>query len=176
MKDKIKLVSLVSIIVVVVSALLLILPGQFFGNGHNINSGTWNYSCSGYGYIFNGNEAIEANLGRSKISGLGLTALILMVLGLASFVPSLIKGNEYSPFSILGGAFNLTSGIMFLAMQANCNNIFKDKINYKILWVSYVIGALLVLAALISIVASAIALKNEAKKPYTKSSYSYLKK
>ena len=164
--------AVLSISVIVLSAIFLALPGQF---------ATYHYSpyaASGYEFFFNTitHEYNSVKLGNGII-GSGIAILILFVFGIAS----ICLGKKSSFFVLLASIFNLVPAILFFCMENQAKShypayVFEGKPICG--WVTYVCGALLILVALYLGYKAVRMMINEVKHPSAPKgpSYNYLKK
>lgn len=168
LKDKVTLVVIASLIAIVLTFGLLALPGQFIVNSV---SGV-DRSLSGYQFFFHAvNE--DTYVWSNGVSGSGIAAIVLMGLAICSYV----FYKKSSTLILLGGVFNVTTAILYFAMEANKNEVYgswRSLVNVG--WVAYVAGALLVLTGLLSIYVAIRLFMKEKKQLSDKRSYSYLKK
>jgi len=171
MDKKVKLFGLVSIVALLVVFGLLAIP-QFIvsiktGAEHPVYIMGYQFFFKAYSDVFSKGHSI------SGVSGVGITAIVLMVLALASF----LFARKSSAFLMLGGILNVVASVMFFVMVASKNKVFGvDRELVSVLWVTYVCGALLVLTGLISIYIAFKSMRQERKVIATSKSYSYLKK
>lgn len=171
MDKKVKLFGLVSIVTLLLVFGLLAVP-QFLvsiksGADHPTYAMGYQFFFNAYPDVFSKSHTI------SGVSGVGIAAIVLMVLALASYIFS----RKSSAFLMLGGILNVVASIMFFVMVASKNKVFgQDKEIVSVFWVTYVCGALLVLTGLISIYIAIKSLKQEKKQIASSKSYSYLKK
>ncbi len=167
----IKLVSkylpFIAIGLIAVAFGLLAIPGQFF-----YYNSTTSGACNGYEAIFYASEYLQNNATFAHASVGGIIAMSLAVLAVPFFF--LVKKSSAS--YLLAGILTSVSGILFLAMKLWFAIIYRGNGAWDILWVTYVIGALLVIAGGLSIYCSIILLREEKVAPLKDKSYSYLKK
>ncbi len=171
MEKKVRLVIYASLAVILLSFGLLAIP-QFIVPTleKNVDSIP---SFSGYQFFFNAvSDHIKNNIGMSHVSGLGIASIILMVLALCSYV----FAKKSSALVMLGGLLNVATSVLFFAMEASKKSVFTKYSLYAVGWVSYLIGALLVLSGLVSICFAFRMMQSEKKVIASKSSYSYIKK
>ena len=168
MEKKVRLVVYASLAVIVLSFGLLAIP-QFI-----VTSFPAYHPFSGYQFFFNAvSETDYKKSGMTHVSGLGITSIVLMGLALCSYV----FAKKSSALVMLGGLLNVAASVLFFAMEASKKSIFANNYSlYSVGWISYVIGALLVLTGLISIYFAFRMMQGEKKAIASKSSYSYLKK
>ena len=168
MEKKVKLIGLISIAAIIVACGLLAIP-QFIVP-HDYPSLA---SISGYQFFFHSvSETYENNAHFSGVSGLGITSIVLMALGLISYLFSI----KSSAFLMLGGIFNVATSVLYFAMEASKKRRYSYPDFVSVGWTSYVIGGLLVLTGLLSIYFAFRSMQKEKKELTTKKSYSYLKK
>ena len=164
MKTISKYLPFIAIGLIAVAFGLLAIPQSFFA----YNAGKFN----GYEAIFYANTYLEDNATFAHASVGGIIAMSLAVLAVPFFF--LVKKSSAS--YLLAGILTSVSGILFLAMKLWFAIIYRGNGAWDILWVTYVIGALLVIAGGLSIYCSIILLKEEKVAPLKDKSYSYLKK
>lgn len=180
MKNKLRTISIASVIIIVISYVLFILPGQFIGLFQNgqlfVGNGV---ALSGYEYIFHvvptNPNGVPYNFATGHQSGTGITALIFMLLSLASFI--FYKKSTALP--LLGGILNIISGFFLLMTTPFAHLIYRDEIYWDCIlamWVPYLTGALILLSGIIAIVISIFELKKEKATLASKGGYNYLKK
>lgn len=169
MEKKLRNVVIASLAAIVVAFGLLAIPQFIVPNDYPTLT-----SISGYQFFFHAvSEAYEKNAGMNGVSGLGIASIVVMALALCSYV----LAKKSSAFLMLGGLFNVASSIMFFAMEASKKHVYGAKHTFvNVGWVSYVIGALLILTALASIYFAFRSMQSEKKDLTNKKSYSYLKK
>ena len=168
MEKKVKLIGLISIVAIVLACGLLAIP-QFIVPHDYPSLG----SISGYQFFFHAvgdNYANNAHF--DGVSGLGITSIVLMALALVSYLFSV----KSSAFLMLGGIFNVATSILYFAMEASKKRRYAYPDFVNVGWVSYVVGALLVLTGLLSIYFAFRSMQKEKKEIATKKSYSYIKK
>ena len=114
-------------------------------------------------------------------------AIAIIVLFVISIV-SLVLYKKSSALFLLGGVTEVASSVFFFAMEANVNKFYStvtDTYHGKITfvpvinWVSYVAGALLLLAGAYAIYKAILMMRDEIKHPQSQAggpTYSYLKK
>ncbi len=178
-------VILFALLVVLVSFGLLAIPGQFAHYGplnlsSKVASERFLYRLSGYQWIFG---TVENKLG-SKIgsaSAQGIAAFSLLVL----CVPGLLFSKKSSFVALLTTLALITVSVLFFSISAAGAKAYP---NYHIqpenhaysliLWVAYVIGGLLILAALLMGYRTFKVMKDEVKSPAKAKgpTYSYLHK
>lgn len=82
-----------------------------------------------------------------------------------------------SALVLLGGLLNVATSVLFFAMEASKKSVFNlTRSLYNVGWISYLIGAILVLSGLLSIYFAFRMMQSEKKVIASKSSYSYIKK
>lgn len=143
---------------------LLAIPKSFFSYAP--------HSYNGYQAIFFADDILKENATFAHASVGGIIAMSLAVLAVPFFF--LVKKSSAS--YLLAGILTSVSGILFLAMKLWFAIIYRGNGAWDILWVTYVIGALLVIAGGLSIYCSIILLREEKVAPLKDKSYSYLKK
>ena len=175
MKKNLFYASIASVVIIAISFGLLALPGQFY----NLILEKTNPQpvMSGYEFIFNAlPETFKSYTGVYEVgaSGLGIAALVMMVLALPCFI--LVRKSSALP--LFGAILIFIAGLFFLLMKPwGADPMFKAYIKSgAVLWVSYVIGALLVLAAIAIVYFTIKVLKEEKVAPKSNVGYSYLKK
>ena len=164
MKTISKYLPFIAIGLIAVAFGLLAIPGSFFRfDPHAYN---------GYQAIFYADTILQKNASFAHASVGGIIAMSLAVLAVPFFF--LVKKSSAS--YLLAGVLTAVSGILFLAMKLWFAIIYRGNGSWDILWVTYVIGALLVIAGGLSIYCSIILLREEKVAPLKDKSYSYLKK
>lgn len=189
------LVAVVGIGAIVLSLLLMLLPGQFahlYPVGDTTNE---IFHLNGYEFFFNTKVVGEttyhpgflhnqSNLADEAIAlPAGIAIFVLMVLAVACLVL-----NKKSSILLAAATLLLVAtSILFFAMEASVQDIYgiswsseifgKEKAYGVIQWVSYFDGALLILAAGFVGYKTVLAFKDEIKHPQQpkKNDYSYLK-
>lgn len=167
-------VAVISIGAIVVSLALLFVPGFahiYWCEDH------FKYLPNGYQFLFNLMVKSEGsgNLLGSGVIGAGIAIFVLMGLAIASFCLS----RKSSFFVLLGGLFNFVISILFFSMEASAAKSYTPATDYATCgWVTYVLGAIMLLAAIYAIYVAIKMMKDEIKHPVNQKnqSYSYLKK
>lgn len=167
-------VAVISIGAIVISLLLLLVPG--FAHYTPFKDGYEAYA-NGYQFIFNTvtHEGAIASAYGSGIVGAGVAIIVLSALAITSFCFT----KKSSFFVLLGGLISLTNSILFFSMEASAGKVYKVYDKGTICgWVTYVIGALLIIAAAYAIFTSIKMMRDEIKHPQTSkgTTYNYLKK
>ena len=172
MEKNLRLITYISLAVIVLSAGLLAIP--YFLVPIQSSYGTVYSPISGYQFFFNAiDDRLSNLLHPTGVSGLGIASIVLMVLALASF----IFARKSSALSMLGGLLNVATSVLFFAMEASKNHVYGAQRSFiNLTFMTYVIGALLVLSGLASIYFSFRSMQQEKKQIASKQSYSYLKK
>ena len=178
MKNKLALISIISIVIIVVSYGLLAIPGQFVGMFRDgklfPGEGT---SIAGYEYIFHCIQKIGSvenpYFSNGRASAAGIMAVIFMFFALGGF--ALYKTSSALP--LLGGILETLSGF-FLLMTTPfaCLCYPKEISSIRAMWLPYVIGALLLIAGLVATYLAIVELRKEKATLASKGGYSYLKK
>lgn len=168
MEKKVRLVIYASLAVILLSFGLLAIPQFIVTDVHAYPS------FSGYQFFFNAvSETDYKKSGMTHLSGLGITSIVLMGLALCSYA----LARKTSALVLLGGLLNVATSVLFFAMEASKKSVFNlTRSLYNVGWISYLIGALLVLSGLVSIIFAFIMMQREKKVIASKSSYSYIKK
>ena len=178
MKNKLALVSILSVVVILVSYGLLAIPGQFVGMfGSNGLFNQEGASIAGYEYIFHCIHKIGDNenalFASGRASAAGIMAVIFMFFACGSF--ALYKKSTALP--LLGGILEFFSGFFFVMTTPFACLCYPDKIScIRAMWIPYLIGSLMLLLGLIAIAVSVVELKKEKATLASKGGYSYLKK
>lgn len=166
MKKRVFLTSIITIAVLVVSCILLIIPGQFAtikGQGYNGYEVIFHFSnIDGINYLADNNPG-------SRASVAGILGLVFILFALASLIPS-----RKSPvLPIVGGAFTLLAGAMFMSMNLTINVVYNGR--GELNFVPYLVGALLLFFGAALIILGAFNVKEQSKVINAKKEYSYLK-
>ena len=176
MEKKVKLVTLAAIAAIVVACGLLAIP-QYIVPVYPTATLT---SISGYQFFFHAvSEVYEKNSGMSGVSGLGISLIVVISLGLIAFVLGAFKklAPARSALLMLGGAFNVASAILFFCMEASKKNVYGVRRDwFYVSWIAYVAGALLIITGLVAVYFAIKSMQTEKKEIVGKKSYSYLKK
>ena len=159
-----KYLPFVAIGLIAVAFGLLAIPGQFF----YCNAGNFN----GYEAIFYANTYLSDNASFAHASVGGIIAMSLAVLAVPFFF--LVKKSNAS--YLLAGILTSVSGAMFLAMKLWFAIIYRGNGAWDILWVTYVIGGLLLIAGGLAIYCSIVLLREEKSAPLKTKGYSYISK
>ena len=117
MKKRVFLTSIITIAVLVVSCILLLIPGQFAtikGQGYN-----------GYEIIFrfsniDGVNYLEKNNVGSHASVAGILGLVFILLALTALIASF----KSAVLPIIGGVLTLLAGAMFMSMNLTINVVY----------------------------------------------------
>ena len=180
-------VIVLALIIVLLSFVLLVLPGQFAHYGvkdltSKVASERFKYNLNGYQWMF----ATQKNVYGEQVGkpvAQGIAALVMLAL----CVPGLLFSKKSSFVALLTTLIMITVSILFFSISAAGAKCYtgsldfipaKDHTYYLILWVPYVIGGLLILAGLLMGYRTFKVMKEEAKAP-TKAkgpTYSYLHK
>ncbi len=181
--------AVVGIAAIVLSLLLMLLPGQFA----DLRTSTIDRNkLNGYEFLFNTfyrdgkwfhyeNRAFIEGAG--KVLPAAIAIIVLFVLSIVCFC----FYKKSSAILMLGGLLTVVSSIFFFAMESNAAKkyglVYANTVNGKahylgvVSWASYVIGAILLIAGAFAIYKSILMLKEEIKHPQQpkKNDYSYLK-
>ena len=169
MEKKVRLVAIASIAAIILACGLLAIPQFIVPNNYPVLE-----SISGYQFFFKAvGEVYEKNSHIGHVSGLGIASIVLMALALISYVFAF----KSSAFSMLGGLLNVATSILFFAMEASKKNVYGSFYSFvRVSFISYIIGALLLISGFASIIISFVSMKVEKKDLSSKKSYSYIKK
>ena len=188
------LAAVVGIAAIVLTLLLMLLPGQFA----DLKTVSIAYNkLNGYEFLFNfkriegevvhpGYYCINNALpDKAKALPAAIAIIVLFVVAIAS----LVLYKKSSALFLLGGVAEVVSSIFFFAMEASVNKFYDSKVSTTIygeakfepviLWVSYLAGALLLLAGAYVIYKAILVMKDEVKHPQAQAggpTYNYLKK
>ena len=168
MEKKVRLVVYATLAVLVLSFGLLAIP-QFIMTDLPAYP-----SFNAYQFFFNAvSETDYKKSGMTHLSGLGITSIVLMGLAVVSYV----LARKSSAFVLFGGLLNVATSVLFFAMEASKKSVFPmTRSLYSVGWISYFVGALLVLSGLVSLYTAFRMMQGEKKAIASKSSYSYIKK
>lgn len=176
LKDKIILLTL---FVIVLSFVLLALPGQYAHFGIE-KIGQYRYNLSGYQWMF-GTVKDEAKEAIGSAVGSGIAALVLLGL---SFIGALFS-KKSSFVSLLVSIALITVAILFFTTSAASAKAYskvfvlsEDGDFTNTSWVPYVIGALTLIAGALMMYRTVKVMQQEVKSPSQPKgpSYSYLHK
>ena len=183
------LVAVIGIAAIALSLLLMLLPGQFADLLPSKN-GDAQFYLNGYEFFFNtktvnGTTYNPGVPGKDFVLPAGIIIFVLMTLTIVSFV----FYKKSSALLLLAGLLEVVTSVFFFAMEANAKKYYQifwstteqGKTVYQgsIQWVSYVCGALLVLAGAFAIYKAIMIMRDEIKHPQVQSktpTYNYLKK
>ena len=175
-----------ALVVVLLSFVLLALPGQFAHYGLDSATKkpyTFSYNLSGYGFMFGvaKHKYTGDDMPGVKAIGQGIAIFVMLVL----CVPGLLFSKKSSFVALLTSLALVVVAILFFTISAASAKAYpalhhpgKDG-EYSIMsWVPYVTGSLVMLAGLAMCYRTFLVLKAEAKAPVQPKgpSYSYLKK
>lgn len=187
------LAAVVGIAAIVVTLLLMLLPGQFA----NLKTGNVTFNkLNGYEFLFNFKHVNGKVIhpGYYTLNGAlpdetkALPAAIAIIVLFVITIVSLVLYKKSSALFALGGLTEIISAIFFFAMEANVNKFYDrpfDIVNGKvdnfpvIGWVSYLSAVLLLLAGAYALYKAILVMKDEIKHPQAKAggpTYNYLKK
>ena len=171
--------------VVLLSFILLALPGQFAHYGplnlsSKVASERFLYRLSGYQWIFG---TVETKLGAKigSASAQGIAAFVLLILSLFG----LLFSKKSSFVSLLTSLVLITTAILFLSISAagvkaypNWHIKPEDSVYTLMRWVPYLIGSLVILAGLLMGYRTFKVMRDEVKRPVQSKgpSYNYLHK
>ena len=167
-------VAVLSIGAIVLSLLLLLIPG--FAHFEKIGD-DYQYLANGYQFFFNlkaHNGEVASKFGTGNVKA-GIAIIVLS--GLALIMFCLTKFSSF--FVLMGGLMNLTNSILFFSMEASANKVYPPHDDWTTCgWVTYFIGALLVIAAGYALYKAVLMMRDEIKHPAQPKgpSYNYLKK
>ena len=159
-----KYLPYVAIGLIVLAFGLLAIPGSFFTYAPR--------SYNGYQAIFYADTLLQENATFARASVGGIIAMSLAVLAVPFFF--LVKKSSAS--YLLAGVLTAVSGTLVLAMKLWFAIIYRGNGSWEILWVTYVIGALLLVAGGLAIYSSIVLLNEEKASPLKSKGYSYIKK
>ena len=167
-----KWVVIIAIAVVAITFGLLAIPNSFavVTRGY--------YQLNGYEWAFAfkfkeaGVNGLRKAVPNARCSGLAIAAMVMILLS----VPLNIIYKKSALYEFLAGLLLAVGGILFLLMTISGAVIYSGE--YKILWVTYVIGALLLVAGAAVMYVSVLLLRDEKKALLAPKSqeYSYLNK
>lgn len=189
------LAAVAGIAAIVVTLLLMLLPGQFADL-----KVTTEVSCrklNGYQFLFNFKRVNGEVLHPGYYYGnpvlpdetKALPAAIAIIVLFVITIVSLVLYKKSSALFALGGVAEIISSIFFFAMEANVNKFYlpltetsvtgKTTFIPVIRWTSYLAGALLLIAGAYALYKAILVMKDEIKHPQAKAggpTYNYLKK
>ena len=180
-------VAMLALCVVLLSFVLLAIPGQFAHYGVNILSSKkaserFIYHLSGYQWIFATQKTVyNSDVALGTASAQGIAAFALMIL----CVPGLLFSKKSSFVALLTSLALITVAVLFFSISAagpkSYPNWHIQPSNNEyalILWVPYVIGALTIIAGALMTYKTFLTMKSEVKSPTQSKgpTYSYLKK
>ena len=170
-------IIVLALVVVLLSFGFLALPGQFahyYANGKN----TFFYNLNGYQWMFG---TVKKALGNAigKASAHGIAALVL----LAICVPGLLFSKKSSFVALLTTLALITVAVLFFTVSAAGAKAYPTyhtygKGDYAYGWVPYLIGGLLIAAALLMGYRTFLVMRDEVKRPTQQKGpqYNYLHK
>ena len=171
-----------ALLVVLLSFVLLALPGQFahYGiNGYKNGRYTFEYHLNGYQWMFGTVEDVFGNKIGSA-SAQGIAAFVMLVL----CVPGLLFSKKSSFVALLTSLALITISVLYFTISAAGLKAYpnfvqaEDNAYTLMLWVPYVIGSLVLIAGGLMGYHTFLVMKEEVKRPSQSKGphYSYLKK
>lgn len=175
-----KIITL-SLIIVILSFVLLALPGQFahFGIKH-INPNTYRFYLSGYQWMFGSVEDVLGNAIGSAV-GSGIAAFVILILAFGG----LFFSKKSSFVSLLVSLALITVAILFFTSSSATAKAYstvyvlsENGEFHNMAWVPYVVGSLTIIAGGLMMYRTVLVLKDEVKRPTQGKgpTYSYLHK
>ena len=169
-------IIVISLAIVLLSFVLLLLPGQFAHYAAN-GKKTFFYNLNGYQWMFATVQNTSGKIG--SVSAHGIAALAL----LGVCVPGLLFSKKSSFVSLITTLVLITAAILFFTISAAGAKAYPTfhnygKGDYAYGWVPYLIGGLVVLAGLLMGYRTFKVMKDEIKRPSQQKGphYSYLHK
>lgn len=177
MKDKTRLVVIVSFVAIALSLVLFAIPEQF---ASLIPTGSVTKGAmGGFEFIFGGTQEarnLQAHAvdGAALVSGAGIAFLVLLVAAVVCYV----FYKKSSALLLLAGLLMLTCTIMLFCVKGWVDKLYTRYTETSVgLWVPYLSASLLAVSTIGTLYVSITSLIKEAKQPYSqqKETYSYLK-
>ena len=125
---------------------------------------------SGFQAIFYIPQYLQDNTTNGRASVAGIIALILLVLA----IPSYVFHKKSSALLLLGGILNTVAGILFLLMDFWFKIIYRGQA-VNIDFMTYLIGAMVLIVGGLTIYTAILLLLEEKKNPVKSNKYSYIK-
>lgn len=175
-----------ALVVVLLSFLLLALPGQFahYGvDGFEHGRYTFKYNLNGYQWIFATVKKINSDTKIGHVTGYGISLFVLLVLSFGG----LLFSHKSSFVSLLTSLALITVAILLFTVSHASLKAYSDfgvwdKVGQRytnINWVPYVVASLVIIAGFAMFVRTVKVLKSEIKNPAPASKgphYNYLHK
>ena len=177
MKDKARLVVIISLCAIVLTLVLFAIPEQFAQLIPNAK--TAKGSMGGFEFIFGGTQEarnLQAHAvdGASLVSGIGIAFIVLLVLAVVCYV----FYKKSSALLLLAGIIMLVATIMLFCVKSWIDKLYTRYTGDSVgLWVPYLGASLLAISTVATLYVAIVSLVKESRQPYSpkKESYSYLK-